>query len=320
MLLEELAKKEKLNVDFHNHLQTGPFFRTKPKSFREWFKNLFLEEGFSNLTGILDKVMKTKLDVLYLTNFGDETRYEDWTSREQIKAAIDAGYKIEIGEYYVFAKKGEKVIAIGKSQEVPTLQGHALFAGLRRNKRFTNNKSLDETLAEARDGELKIADHPYVAVQRMGILRSSIKDYKNKRKIKGEVKQVEGKPIKLTTYIIQNSIKNYTKDIIKKFDTLEQNGNFSFANWRARRVAGYYNKPILSNPDGHHPKDIGKTYNTFDSKDLIYTSERVFRDSINYNVRERKFETTFRPIPIYRIFHHALMIGLNKLFGRKYKS
>lgn len=46
MLLEELAKKETLNMDFHNHLYTGPALRQKPKNFKEWFKNLFLEEGF----------------------------------------------------------------------------------------------------------------------------------------------------------------------------------------------------------------------------------------------------------------------------------
>jgi hypothetical protein len=149
MLLEELAKKEEINADFHSHWQTGSSFRQKPKNFREWFRNLFLEEGFSSLTGALDRIMETDLDVVYLTNFGDETRYEDWTSQEQLEKAIQADYQIEVGEYYIFArKKGDsKVIAIGKSQEVPTSQGHMLFAGLRRNKRFSSKKSLDETLA-----------------------------------------------------------------------------------------------------------------------------------------------------------------------------
>lgn len=280
-LLEELAKKDKLNVDFHNHLQTGSYFRKKSKAFKEKIKNLFLEEGFSNLSEILEKIMKTNLDVIYVTNFED-SRYEDWTSQEQIEIAKKAGYEIEQGDYYTFAKKDERVITLGKSQEINTSQGHVLFVGLKRYKKFSVKKSLDETLKEV-DGELKIADHPYAIVQ--GIFR--------KDKIKKE---------------------------IEKFDALEKNGNFYFpfsiANWKALRAGKKYKKSVLSNPDGHHPKDIGKTYNVFDSRDLNYSSERAFRDSINYAVREGNFETRFKPIPPWRIFHHILMIGIYKLIDK----
>ena len=102
MLLEELAKKKELNVDFHNHLHTGSLLRQKSKNFKEGFKNLFLEEGFSSLAGILDRVMKTKLDILYITNSNLDSRYEDWTSVEQIKIAIQAGYEIQQGQTYLF--------------------------------------------------------------------------------------------------------------------------------------------------------------------------------------------------------------------------
>jgi len=297
MLLEQLAEKKELNVDFHNHLHTGSALRTneKPKTFREKVTNLFLEEGFSSLAGILDRVRQTPLDILYITNSNLDSRYEDWTSAEQIKLAIQAGYQIEQGQYYVFARKGKdgRVIALGKSQEVATTRGHFLFAGLRRNKRFSDRKSLEETLGEANDDELKIADHPYA-------------------KLKGQ----NG---------IMATSENQKEDM-KKVDALERNGNFSLpfslANWRAIKYSEKYSKPLVADSDGHHPRDIGNTYNIFKTKDLSYSSERIFRDSINYAVRNNNFEYQFMPIPFWRIFHHAMMIGIHYITGRtsKYKN
>ena len=295
MLLEQLAKKEKLNVDFHNHLHTGSLLRQKekPKNFKEGFKNLFLEEGFSSLSGILDRIMETELDILHITNSNLDSRYEDWTSLEQIEIAIQAGYQIEQGGYYIFAKKGERVIALGKSQEIATTRGHFLFAGIRRNKRFSDRKPLEETLREANDDELKIADHPYA-------------------KLKGQ----NG---------IMATSKNQKEDM-KKIDALERNGNFclpfSLANWKAIKYSEKYDKPLVADSDGHHPRDIGKTHNTFNSKDLIYISERLFRDSINYAVRNNNFDYHFSPIPFWRVFHHAMMIGIHYILDKlsKYKA
>jgi hypothetical protein len=286
-LLGEFAQKETLNADFHNHLQTGKDFRKKPKTFGEWVKNLFLEEGFSDLTGILDRVMKTKLDILYITNSNLDSRYEDWTSSAQLENAARAGYQIEVGQYYVFAKKDGRVIALGKSHEVRTDRGHFLFSGIRRNKRISDGKKLEEVLKEANDGELKIADHPYAM-------------------LKG-----------------QNGVLAYSKnpeEDARIFDALERNGNFSLpislANIRAIRKARKYEKPLVADSDGHHPKDIGRTYNVFYSKDLICKTERLFRDSINYAVRQGNFETNYRATPVWRVFHHAFMIGMNYIFGK----
>jgi len=154
---------------------------------------------------------------------------------------------------------------------------------MERYKNIPSSKSLDETLAEADDNELKTADHPYAIVEKSGTLRNS---------------------------------ENPKKDI-SKFDTLEENGNFSFlsmpfslANYLVKRASKKYKKPLVRNSDGHHPKDIGKTYNTFNSQNLDYSSERNFRDSINYAVRNNAFETTFKPIPFWRVFHHILMTVL----------
>jgi hypothetical protein len=293
MLLEELAKKEKLNVDFHNHLQTGSNLRIKekPKSRGERVKNLFLEEGFSSLAGVLDRVMKTKLDILYITNSNLDSRYEDWTSPEQLQLAVKAGYQIEQGQYYVFAKKGERVIALGKSQETRSDRGHILFSGIRRGKKFSDRKPLDDILKEANDLELKIADHPYARLKgQNGVMATS---------------------------------KNQKEDAMK-VDAFERNGNFYFpfsiANWKAIKYSRKYHRSLLADSDGHHPRDIGKTYNTFKSKDLVFTSERVLRDSINYAVRNNNFEYHFTPIPFWRVLHHAMMIGVNYIIGRFEKN
>lgn len=282
-LLEELARKEELRIDFHNHCQTGSSFRKKPKNFKEWLKNLFLSEGFSNVTGILERMEKKNLDVLYITNFSD-SRYEDFTNEKQLKIADAMGYEVEQAQYYTFFKKEGKVFALGKSQEIPTEQGHILFAGIKRVKKFSDGKSLNDTLKEANDNELKISDHPYA-------------------KLRG-----------------QNGVIAYSNNEerdIKKFDALERNGNFylpfSLANWRALRAGRKYGKHVLANSDSHNPKDIGKTYNIFNTKHLDYSSERAFRDSINYNVEIGSYGTHFSPVPPWRIFHHALMIGMNAL-------
>lgn len=62
------------------------------------------------------------------------------------------------------------MIALGKSQEVPTKLGHTLFAGVKIGKNISNDKSLDETFKEINDGELKIADHPEAKIGKMGVM------------------------------------------------------------------------------------------------------------------------------------------------------
>jgi hypothetical protein len=286
-LLEELVQKKEINVDFHNHGQTGHYFRKKEKGLWNSIKWLFLSEGFRDLPDFLDTLFNSNLDLIYKTNFSD-WGFEEWTSKEQLDLARLAGYQVEQGEYYTFFKKNNVVKGVGKSQEVPTKLGHTLFAGVKRGKNLSDNKLLDETLKEVDDEELKIADHPFCGIKgQNGIMAYS---------------------------------KNREKDA-KKFDAFEINGNFhlpfSFTNWRAVKYSKKYNIPLLANSDGHHPKDIGKCYNIFQSKDLKYSSEREFRDSINNSVRENKFETHYSPTPLYRIFHHALMIFIGRIFDKK---
>ena len=285
-LLAKLAQKKRLKVDFHNHVQTGSSFKKKR---RKSLISILLGEGFNNLTEVADRLIKSKTDIIYITNFLD-SRYEDWTSQEQLELLRKAGYNVEVGDYYVFFEKDGIVKGLGKSQEVPTKQGHLLFAGLKRKKRFKHGKSLEETVAQVKDNELKIAEHPGF-------------------KIKG-----------------QNGIMAYSKnpkEDAEKIDVFERNANlfpfsfpFSLANYRAMRYSRKYKKPLIVGSDGHHPKDIGKTYNIFKSKDLDYSSQKALRDSINYAAIKGNFYTRFSPIPPWRVFHHAFMIGVYKVMRK----
>jgi len=281
LLEKQVREKGTLNTDFHNHLQTGSLFRGKSK-------NIFIEEGFYNLPGILDRVAKTNLDVLYITNFADD-RFESWTSNEQLNLAIEAGYEIQVGNYFIFFKKEERVFAFGKSQEIPIKMGeHVLVSGLRRNKKLEERLTFDELKRECNDNEILIADHPYAI---SGLFKKS---------------------------------KEKEEQIINQVDCLERNGNFyfpfSWADWKVKRAAKRYKKSLIANADGHHPKDIGKTYNEFETDFLSYDSEISFRDSIKSAIIENRFLTHYSPIPIYRVFHHALMkaiYGIRKLLGKK---
>jgi hypothetical protein len=285
-LLEELAKSEQIvknkgiRVGFHGHLKTGS------KLGEERARGIFKERGFKDLVGILDRLYKSRVDIIHITNFSDH-RAEEWTSPEQLELARKAGYEVEQGEYYTFFKKDGIVKGLGKSQEVPTTQGHALFAGVKRGKDFSEGKSLRETIKQADDGELKIADHPGV-------------------KIKGQ----EG---------VLATSKNQEEDA-SLFDAFERNSNFYFPFYIAYLKALFYevryNKPLVSNSDDHDPKDIDNSYNIFNPKRLKYSSQREFRDSINESVRSKSFKSVFRPVPPFRIFHHAFMAWLHKSKSR----
>ncbi len=292
-LKTQAESKNGLRADFHNHvhyhLYIGGQLRQKPKGLWNRIKALLTEECSLSLTEILDKTIASGLDALYVTNFED-VRYEDFTSNEQIKDAEKNGYDLAVSRYFVFAMKDGKVVALGKSQEIPTHQGHLLVAGIERNKRIPLHKSLDETLEYVED-ELVIADHPYAA--------------KSWSAAKGILKSEDG------------------LRYITKFDALERNGNtyfpFSLSNIRTERAAKTYNKPFVANADGHHIKDIGNAYNIFNPADLNYESEEEFRNSIKQKVIEKKFATKFSPVPLWRILHHIWMLGIS-ILASKFKK
>jgi len=275
-LLEELAKKETLNIDFHNHGQTGNEFRKKQNGLYNRIKYLFLSEGFEDLSGLLERVAGSDLDVLYLTDtvdsHKDNQRFLNWTGEEQIQKAIKDGWEIETGNYYVFAAKGKgenrKVIALGHSKEFKSKEMHFIAAGVKRDSKYEFSKkfSLDEALKKLTDGELACGE----------------KYHENLESV-----QVDG-----NFYL-----------------------PFSARSWKAKRAGKKKGIPVLYNKDGHHPKDIGKMYNFFNSKDLNYSSEKAFRNSINNAVRNKQFEYHYSPVPPWRIFHQVMMMFFNKIFG-----
>ncbi len=281
MLLEELVKgklerNESLKVDLHNHGQTGNEFRQKPKGFWNRIKYLLLSEGYDNLSGLLERVASSDLDVLYLTDtvdsHKDNQRFANWTNEEQIQKAIADGWEIEVGDYYVFAAKGQgknrRVIALGHSKEIEAKEMHFIAAGVKRDSKYEFKKkfSLDEALGKLTDDELTSGEKYH-----------------------------------------------------EKLQSVQVDGNFFFPfstrSLKARKIGKKKKVPVIYCKDGHHPKDIGGMYVSFDPKNIKYDSEKEFRDSINNAVRNKKFGHRFSPVPPWRIFHHAVMMGLNYIFG-----
>jgi hypothetical protein len=270
-LLEELVKsKETVRIDFHNHIQRGD----KPEQ---------------ELSDLFESVSDSKLDILYITDTvylgGDNKRFLIWTSEERIEEAREKGWEVEVGPYYVFAKKDNSVVGLGHSKEIETNEGHFGAYGVKRDRIITSNIStLEDALKQVNDGELKNMHHPATIWDRKsGILR-------NRKK---------------------------PKEDVEKFDALEINSNFCFpfslSNQITQRIGRKYKKPLLYNTDGHDEKDRCKSYNIFDTNKIEYTSERAFRDSISYLVRNNDFSKRFRPIPLWRTLYHGFNIVFHML-------
>jgi hypothetical protein len=233
--------------------------------------------------------MKSDLDGIYLTNFGTETKYEDFTNEEQLEIARRAGYQIEEREYFIFFKKNGKVKFLGKSQEVPCKDErakHVLFVGLRRDKRFSSGKTLDETLAEATDRELKGADHAFL----------------NLPSYSGALAHCKWENLETE---------------IAKFDYLERSGftyfPLSLSNIKTMMAGKEFGKSVAFGKDGHHPDDMGGGYNEFKSEYIDYSSQRAFRNSINDCVRDGNFEMHFKRVPARRILYHFFTDALRKI-------
>ncbi len=279
--LSELEKKDKLNVDFHNHGQTGDRFRKPRKELWSKIKGLIFDESPKGLYDILEKIKNSRLDVMYLTSSvlpnKDNQRYQQWTSHQELEKARQRGWQLEQGQYYLFAKKQGKIVVLGHSKEIETQKGHIILSGCNSEKISSpdSTESLEKAVLESNDNELLIGE-------------------------------------------------KYNP----RLDAVQVDGNFYLPfflnNWRAKKQARKHNVPLVYNEDGHHPKDIGDTYNIFNSEDLNYNSEIEFRNSIKQAVLGKNFNTRFDPIPPHRILHHIIMTGLNiirdKYVGWKEKA
>ncbi|MDO8528492.1 MAG: hypothetical protein Q7S06_01210 [Nanoarchaeota archaeon] len=262
MLLEEIAKKETIRFDPHSHGQTGDKYRSK---------NSLLGEGFSKLTDLLERVANSGLDIIYITDTvvpnKDNQRFANWTNQEQIQKAVEDGWEIELGNYYVFAAKGQgenrKVIALGHSVEFESKEMHFVAAGVKRDSKYEFSKkfSLDEAIVKLNDNELTMGE-------------------KYSKKLKA----------------VQVDSNFYLP--------------FSIRSWMAKRNGRKNKVPVVYSGDGHHPKDIGNTYNILNPKNLKYNSEKTFRDSINSEIMKNEFSHHYSPIPPWRIFHHVFMMGV----------
>jgi hypothetical protein len=290
-LLREFGDKDKVNVDYHNHIQLRSLPKKKPKTWKDKVRNFFQGKSFYGLPELLDRIRKSNLDILCVTGFNNVYSYEAWTSPEQLQEARDMGYEVERGEYFTFFKKDGIVKALAKSHEIATTRGHVLLSLIKQDKKFSVRKSLEETLAEANDNELKGADHSFVKLRgQNGVLATST---------------------------------NLAEDA-EIIDYAEVNGNFdkpfSSNTKKVLAFASEYDKPVVYNSDEHSPRGITKrkrrNYNIFDSRNLRYTSERDFRDSMIEAVRNKEFAHNYHPNPLFRVLHHGLMIGVDYILNK----
>ncbi len=302
--LQAYKERQEVKADFHNHALTG-----------KELGNELLQENLT-ISNLVKRIMNSDLNIFYLTDFED-ARYNEWLSDEQLTRLRQEGYQVKQGRYFTFLKKDDKVKAIAKSQEIPTKQGHILFSGVAINKTYSNDKRLEQ-LTQDYDNELVTGDHPHACLGGIGLLsrRQELKHQAETITMPHFLSSLKSLYHNIR-YLITGKLTEYQEQVLESLDALEQNGNYYFplslSNYLTLRTARKSGKPALSNTDGHHPKDIGNTYNEFNSEDLDYSSERTFRDSIHKAVKQGKFKRHFSRIPPWRIFHHVLMLGVYKI-------
>ena len=124
-----------IRADLHNHLKSGSYMST----------------------GIFNKAIDRarnrlgKYGIMGLVNFSDH-RYEDFSELK--------GYEREDKGNAIYIP--EKEILVVKGQEIPTKQGHLLVLGLEKGKYLQENRTVEDTIKEAKDNNgIIIADHPF---------------------------------------------------------------------------------------------------------------------------------------------------------------
>jgi len=129
---------EKIKADLHNHLRTSD--KIEPDYFNRAVDKTLENMGSSSAISIV--------------NFADQ-RYEEFMGLK----GYDRTY---VGREKRAIYVPEKNILFIKGQEIPTKQGHVLVLGLPAGKHLKNGRTIEDTLAEARDhGAITVIDHPF---------------------------------------------------------------------------------------------------------------------------------------------------------------
>lgn len=225
--------------DLHNHLRA----------------KCIKDENYFNSTIDLASLRLGPFGIFAVVNFSDQ-RYEDYISQ--------TGYE---REYLGPSKNGlfikERLIYLVKGEEVNTNQGHVLFLGLGVNEHIKHNRSLEDTLKEAKDFNplvISIGDHP---------------------KIKG-----------IGNYLLEH------KELISSFDAVEiHNGELNLTRNIDKKVIELYkelrrynpNLGALSTSDGHSDYELASSWTELEF--LTELSADLFLESLGDAIRRTDLST-----------------------------
>lgn len=220
-------------ADLHTHLQT---------------RNV--THDFNKITDTIRQRLGPE-GIIGLINFEDD-RYERVLGME--------GYEREnVGNAFYIPEKDVLVI---KGQEVPTKEGHLLVLGLEEGIGLASNRSVEDTLKEARDNNgVIILDHPFY--------RDGLGNYFSERRRLFE--EIDG----IETF-------NGEASLPLGPSTMKANG----------RALGLYLEAKKDNPhlgaisasDGHSLYEIGKSFTKLPKID--YNSPESLNDSLREGIRE----------------------------------
>lgn len=133
-----------IKADLHNHIQTRS--RIKEKYFDKVVDTAIKRLGYNSMIGVV--------------NFNDD-RYEKLTGQRGYDRFDCNSYVYASQQGVLDALTENNGVAIVKGQEIPTKQGHLLALGLKKNVHLKSRRSLEDTIAEAKDeNAIIIADHP----------------------------------------------------------------------------------------------------------------------------------------------------------------
>jgi len=250
--------REKFRADFHLHIYTSwidPFYEAGPRDLKT-FTEQFNKRGLNAAT--LTSFNDNRFDRLMDTS---KNLPMDWSIKDSDLGAI------------VTMPNGEKFYWFN-SDEKPTLQGHFLIVG---NKRETPHikpyRNLEETLKEAKQNSaMLIADHPMMLLsdfRSTGIGGKNLRTYKNYF----TAGEINGNAIPLLFFKANENTKKICNEI----------GLPLVANSDAYGITC----PLIRIPSSLIFSNIGKTYTEFNGKNLnassIESLLRSFKSEIEQN-------------------------------------
>jgi len=257
----------KVNADLHTHLRT-----------RADISNLDFNQ-------VID-LARERLGpggILGVVNFADR-HYEQFVGKR--------GYERHDLSNGVYVP--EKKVLVVKGEEVATKQGHLLVLGIRKNRHLAHDRTLDDTIREAKQGNgIMIADHPFTYF--------------------GIGKQLE------RVYNIGGKI--LSSEYLEKLDAIEvHNGEASLSprnpNKKAQeffRRMRYFNPKLgaLIVSDGHSLKEVGISYTTLEMPDYeTITSPYLLVDHLRKAIQNhRDFSGKMTGARFMAILHLLAIMG-----------